>query len=126
MASIVTGAIGLSVAAMILWLMRRDRLHVRHGMGWIFVAGVFAFLGFVPWIIDSVAGAIGISSPPILALTLAVSLLVIKIFLMDIDRSRLEVRNQRLIQRVAMLEADMRHHLKEKKIELNETENNNL
>ena len=126
MAYIVTGAIGLSVAAMIFWLMRKDRLHVRHGMGWVIVAVVFAFLGFVPWIIDSVAGVIGIASPPILALTLAVSVLVIKIFLMDIERSRIEVRNQRLIQRVAMLEADMRHHLKKNKIELNETENNNL
>ena len=41
-----------------------------------------------------------------LALTLGIAVLTIKILLMDIERSRLEMRNQRLIQRVAMLEAD--------------------
>jgi hypothetical protein len=39
----------------------------------------------------------------VLALTLGVSLLVIKISLMDIERSKIEMRNQRLIQRVALL-----------------------
>jgi hypothetical protein len=107
MAPLVTGAIGVSVAVMIFWLMRKDRLHVRHGLGWALVAMTFAFLGFAPWIIDKVAAALSIGSPPILALTLAISVLVIKIFLMDIERSRLEIRNQRLIQRIAMLEAEL-------------------
>jgi hypothetical protein len=31
---------------------------------------------------------------------------------MDIERSRIELRNQRLVQRVAMLEADLRKMLK--------------
>ena len=32
------------------------------------------------------------------------SILVIKVLLIDIERSRIEIRNQRLVQRVAMLE----------------------
>lgn len=108
MASLVTGAIGLSVAVLILLLMRSDRLHVRHGLGWGIVAAVFALLGLAPWIVDTVARTLGISSPPILALTVAIAVLVVKIFLMDIERSRIEIRNQRLVQRIAMLEAEMK------------------
>jgi hypothetical protein len=108
MVPIVTGTIGLLVAGMIILLMRKDRLHVSHGLGWIIVAAGFALLGFAPGIIDQVAIYFGVSYPPVLALTLGVAILVVKILLMDIERSRIELRNQRLVQRVAMLETDLR------------------
>ena len=108
MVSIVTGTIGLLVAAIIIFMMRRDALHVQHGLGWIIVALCFALLGFSPEIIDHVSKLLGVTYPPVLALTLAIAVLVIKILLMDIDRSRIEVRNQRLIQRMAMLDADLK------------------
>jgi hypothetical protein len=108
MVSIVTGAIGLLVAVFIIVLMRRDKLHVSHGLGWVMVAVGFAFLGFAPSVIDKVAAYFSVAYPPVLALTLGVSVLVIKILLMDIERSRIEARNQRLIQRIAMLEADLK------------------
>jgi len=108
MASIVTGTIGVLVAGIIIALMRKDRLHVAHGTGWIIVAAGFALLGFAPGIIDSVASYFGVAYPPVLALTLAIALLVVKILLMDMERSHIEMRNQRLIQRIAMLEADLR------------------
>lgn len=108
MVSAVSGAIGLAVAIVILLLMRKDRLHVSHGLGWVLVAVLFAFLGFTPWIVDYIAGMFGIASPPILALTIAISILVIKILLMDIERSKIEMRYQRLIQRIALLEAEVR------------------
>ena len=108
MISWMTAGIGLLVAATILLLIRRDQLHVRHGSGWVLVAIVFAGLGFAPTLVDSLAHALGIAYPPVLALVVAIAVLVIKILLMDIDQSRQEVRLQRLAQRVAMLEADLR------------------
>ena len=108
MVSIVTGTIGLLVAAVILLLMRKDSLHAKFGLGWIAVALGFALLGFSPRIIDHAAHYFGVSYPPVLALTIGIALLVIKILLMDIDHSRIEVRNQRLVQRVAMLEAELK------------------
>ena len=108
MVSIVTGFIGLLVAAIIIVMMRRDTLHAQHGLGWIIVALCFALLGFSPEIIDHIAQKFGVAYPPVLALILAIAVLVIKILLMDIERSRIEVRNQRLIQRMAMLEADLK------------------
>ena len=108
MVSLVTGIIGVSIAVLIIVLIRKDRLHAHHGLGWILVALSFALLGLFPGIIDRLAHNIGIGYPPILALTLGTSLLVIKILLMDIERSKIEMRNQRLIQRMAMLEADLK------------------
>ena len=95
-------------ATLIVLLIRKDRMHIRHGLGWVMVAAMFALLGFTPGLFDQLARYFGISYPPILALTLAIGLLVLKILLMDIGRSHIELRNQRLIQRVAMLEADLR------------------
>ena len=107
MISLLTGAIGLAVAGLILWLIRKDRLHVSHGFGWMVAAVGFALLGVAPGLFDTVAGWLGVAYPPVLGLTLAIVILVIKMLLMDIERSRLEMRNQRLTQRVAMLEAEL-------------------
>lgn len=108
MVSLVTGVIGISIALLIFMLIRKDRLHAHHGLGWVLVALSFAILGLFPGIIDKLAKLLGIGYPPVLALTLGVSLLVIKILLMDIERSKIEMRNQRLIQRVALLEAELK------------------
>jgi hypothetical protein len=108
MISFITGSIGVGVAIIILLLIRKDRLHVHHGLGWILLAAIIAILGFFPGIIDFVAQRLGVAYPPTLALTLALAMLVIKILLMDLERSRMAMRNQRLTQRIAMLEADLR------------------
>lgn len=107
MFSLITGIIGLIVATLIVLLMRKDRLHVQHGLGWVIVAICFALLGFSPSIIDAVAEELGIGYPPVLGLTISIAILVVKVLFMDIERSRIEVRNQRLVQRMAMLEADL-------------------
>lgn len=108
MITTVTGTIGLLVAALIIYLMRKDRLHITHGMGWVILAILFALLGFAPKVFDRIAGVLQVEYPPVLALILGMSALVLKILLMDIERSKIEIKNQRLIQRVAMLEADIR------------------
>ena len=108
MISVVTGTIGLLVAALIIILIRKDRMHIHHGLGWLVVAAVFALLGLSPRVFDDIAHSLGVAYPPVLALTLGIAMLVLKILLMDIDRSRIEMRSQRLIQRIAMLEADLR------------------
>ena len=102
-----TGVIGICTAVAIVLLMRHDRLHARHGMGWMVVALAFAVLGLYPGLLDAIAGSLGVAYPPALALTLGITLLVLKILVMDIERAHLEIRYQRLVQRVAMLETDL-------------------
>ncbi|UTF59571.1 DUF2304 domain-containing protein [Gilvimarinus sp. DA14] len=108
----ISATLGLIVATTILVLIRRDKLHVRHGVFWVLVALVFAGLGFAPPMVDWLAKTVGIGYPPILALVAAIAVLVIKILLMDIDQAHQEVQLQRLIQRVAMLEGSLRQKAK--------------
>ena len=102
--NLASAAIGLSVAGIILFLVRRDHLHTRYALWWIPIAIGIGLLGVFPRISDAVAPLLGITYPPILPLILGFVLIVIKLLLMDIERSRNEVKLHRLIQRVAMLE----------------------
>ena len=105
MISLVMAVIGLLVALTIFLLIRRDILNVKHGLGWLMAAGLFTCLGFAPSFIDHISVYFGINYPPALALTLTVIALILKLLIMDIERSRTEIRVQRLTQRLAMLEA---------------------
>ena len=51
---------------------------------------------------------IGVSYAPILGIALAIAALVIKALLTDIEISKLKTREQRLIQKVALLESEIR------------------
>ncbi|WP_020210029.1 DUF2304 domain-containing protein [Gilvimarinus chinensis] len=108
----INAAIGLLVATTILLLIRRDKLHIRHGVFWLFVAVAFAGLGFAPPVVDWLAKILGVGYPPILAMLATITVLVIKILLMDIDQARQEVQLQRLIQRVAILEGSLQQRIK--------------
>ena len=108
MVSLVTGIIGIATAITIVFLIRKDHLHVRYGLWWMATAAAFALLGLFPKIVDYVAIKLGIAYPPVLALTVGLTVLVLKILLMDIERSRNAIRMQRLVQRIALLEADLR------------------
>jgi len=108
MVALITSIIGFATAITIVILIRRDHLHVRYGLWWTAAAVGFALLGLFPASFDAIARYLGIAYPPILALTIAVAILVIKILVMDIERSRNAIRLNRLIQRIALLESDLR------------------
>lgn len=98
-------AIGGILAAIILLLVRRDHLHGPYAIWWIGAAVTVALLGFFPRLFDVVAVKLGVSYPPILAIVLGFSMLLVKILTMDLERSRQERVIRRLAQRLAMLEA---------------------
>ncbi len=108
MVALVTGVIGIVTAIAILVLIRRDHLHVRYGIWWVAAAVGFALLGLLPNFFDTITKNLGISYPPALALTIGAVILVIKILVMDIERSRNAIRLKRLVQRIALLESDLR------------------
>jgi len=106
--SLITGIIGIATAVTIMVLIRRDQLHVRYGLWWMGAAVAFAVLGLFPTIVDQVAARLGIGYPPIFAVILGLTVLVLKILVMDIERSRNAIRMQRLVQRIALLESELR------------------
>ena len=97
--------IGASLAATILFLVRRDHLHGPYAIWWIGTAATVALLGLFPRLFDVLALKMGVSYPPVLAILLGFGLLLLKMLTMDLDRSRQERLIRRLAQRLAMLEA---------------------
>lgn len=92
---------------MIVWLVRRDHLHGRYAMWWLGVAVAFAVFGVFPQLADVLASGLGIAYPPILIVLAGIGALVIKMVTMDIERTKGQVRINRLAQRLAMLEAEL-------------------
>ena len=108
MIPLLTGIIGIATALTIVILIRRDRLHVRYGLWWMAAAVVFALMGLFPRVFDQIAAYLGVAYPPVIALTLGLVILVIKILVMDLERSRNAIKLNRLVQRIALLESDIR------------------
>jgi hypothetical protein len=100
--------IGLALASTILWLVRRSHLHGPYALWWVGIAVVVVGLGFFPGWFDLVGGYLGVSYPPILAVVLGFSLLLLKMLTMDLERSRQERKLRRLAQRLAILEAELK------------------
>jgi hypothetical protein len=103
----VTGVFGLSVALLLLYLVRKDHLHVSHGLWWTIAILLFATLGFAPSIFDQLAHHLGVNYAPVLGISLAIGALVIKALMSDLESTKLKVSQQRLIQKVSLLEADL-------------------
>ena len=101
-----TTLLGVGLSAGILYLLRKDHLHLTHGLFWIMVAGAAAVLGLWPGAIDVLAGLAGISYSPALLLVVAVIVLLLKSLYTDIINTRIERQVRRLNQRIAMFELD--------------------
>lgn len=100
--------IGLWIAGLILFLVRRGHLHGPYAVWWLGVAVTVVVVGAFPWLFDKIAPFFGVTYSPILAMVLGMGLLLIKMLTMDLERSRQERKLRRLTQRLAMLEADLK------------------
>lgn len=96
------------IAFKIFFLIRRDILHTRYALWWFTVASLVLIAGVFPKQIDKVAGMLGVNYPPILVIVLGIGLILIKMLNMDFDRSRQELKIRRLVQRIALLEEEIK------------------
>jgi drug/metabolite transporter (DMT)-like permease len=103
-----SAALGLAIAGAILWLIYKDRLHTRHAVWWSGVALAVMGLGIFPHLVDWLAQRLGIAYPPILGITAAIGVILVKMLVQDLEHSRQERLLRRLIQRVAILEAELK------------------
>lgn len=55
---------GVGLAALILYLIRRDHLYLMHGLFWVAVAMAAVVLGVWPGLVDGIAAVLSISYPP--------------------------------------------------------------
>lgn len=99
--------IGIVLAGSILFLVRRDHLHGPYALWWLAVAGITLVLGFAPRLVDRIAEFAGIAYPPALPIIVGLSLILIRLLQLDIERSRQERQLRRLTQKMAILEEEI-------------------
>lgn len=102
-----TTLLGVGLAVLIVYLIRRDHLYLMHGLFWVLVAAAAAVLGAWPGLIDKLAAWTGFGYPPALLLLLASMVLLVKALHTDMVNTRIERDVRRLNQRLALLEADV-------------------
>lgn len=106
-AQITAALLGLVLAGSILYLVRRDHLHGPYALWWLVVAAATLVLGFVPRTIDWLAHLSGIAYPPVLPIIIGLSLILLRLLQLDIERSRQERQIRRLNQKLAILEEEL-------------------
>jgi len=104
---IVSSVIGVILSISIYWLVRRDHLAPSQALRWVFVASVVLVLGTFPVLIDWIGNAVGISYPPIIPVIVGLGAALIKILLMDIQQNKSQITQDRIVQKLAMLEAEI-------------------
>ncbi len=101
-----SAVLGLLLAGIILWLIRRDHLHSRHALWWLLVALIVMLLGIFPRLIDFLASQLGVNYPPTLLFILGLGMILIKVITIDLHQSNLERKMRRLAQKLAILEGE--------------------
>ena len=101
-------ALGILIAGSILMLVRRDRLHGSHALWWLAIAASALLVGLFPKVVDRVGVSLGVHYPPMLVVLLVMAAVLLKLLQIDIDISRRERRMRRMIQKMAILEMELR------------------
>jgi hypothetical protein len=99
--------IGLLLAALIVFLLRKDRLYVRDAIFWLVTAAASVLFAFFPRAIDWLGSVAGIAYPPALLLGVVCGVITIKSLLSDIEITRLRRDVRRLNQRIALIESNI-------------------
>jgi hypothetical protein len=104
---IIGAGIGLFIGGIIFWLIRRDHMVSKDGIRWLLLAGFIMVYGAFPKINDLLGEVLGISYPPIIPVLLGLGAILFKLLINDTQRVKTQVDIERMIQRMAMLEAEL-------------------
>lgn len=102
-----TSLLGVGLALVIVVLIRRDELYIRHALFWLVVAAVAAVFGLWPRSLDGIGRLLGVQYSPALALLCGVIVLFVKALRADVANTRLETEMRHLQQSLALLEAEV-------------------
>jgi len=104
---ITSAVLGVGLAGAILFLVRRDHLHGPYAVWWFAVATATFVLGVFPGVVVWLGRETGIGYAPVLPIIIGLSLVLIRLLKLDIDRSKQERKMRRLTQKLAILEQEL-------------------
>jgi len=101
---------GLSLALIVLVLISVRRAHIRveYSVSWLGAAVTLLVLSRFRWLLEKLAGALGIADPPLALLLVVGCVFLLVLFRISIVVSELKDANIALAQRVAILEFHLR------------------
>ena len=97
---------GILVFAFIISSIRRSKMMIGDSVFWFLFALFLLIIGIVPEIFFAVARLLHVASASNLAYLFLIGLLLIRIFQQDLKISQLTTKLQRLVQNMAIYEAD--------------------
>ena len=101
---LISAGIGLTIGVTIIVLIRKNYLHSGYAVWWLFSAAGIMIFGIFPKLVDKAGHFLGIAYPPVLLIIIGVCVIMVKILIMDIERTKQELKLRRLAQRLALLE----------------------
>lgn len=93
----------------IIRLIRRDALRAKYSFLWLLVGTAIIVISFVPGLLDTMAGWVGIAYPPALIFFGAITLLLVIALHFSWELSRMEERTRVLAEELALLRARAVH-----------------
>jgi hypothetical protein len=116
MEDLLTFFTGLSVVLIVLVLvsLRRSHIRVEYSVSWLGAALTLLVLSRSHFLLNHLAQALGLASPPLVLLTLVGSLFLLVLFRLSVILSRLKDANIALAQRLAILEYRIESHVEGK------------
>lgn len=106
-AQITAAILGIGLAGCIFYLVRRDHLHGPFAAWWLMVAAATLVLGMFPTLVVWLGKLTGINYAPVLPIIIGLSMVLLRLLKLDIDRSRQERQMRRLTQKLAILEQEI-------------------
>jgi len=107
-AQLTAAVLGVLLAGTILFLVRRDHLHGPYALWWLGVAIATLILGVFPSVVPWLGLITGISYAPVVPIIVGISMILLRMLQLDIERSRQERQLRRLVQKIAILETEMK------------------
>ncbi|PIE71191.1 MAG: hypothetical protein CSA22_03970 [Deltaproteobacteria bacterium] len=103
---ITSAMIGISVAVVIFFLIRKDHLHIKYAFAWLALGASIALISAFPGIIDQVGAFLGVHYPPVIIIITCIAVILVKVLVMDIQRSKHEQQIKVLASKIAILESE--------------------
>ena len=102
---LVAASIGITLTLAIIYLVRADHISPKVAARWFLLALLVLTVSLAPEVVDWIGIQLGIAYPPILPILVAIAVAMVKILIMDIERQKMQIKIDRLVQKVSVMEA---------------------
>jgi hypothetical protein len=102
--NMISAFIGALLSITIVFLTRRDHISPLVAARWFLISILVLVVSFFPSSVDKLGAFLGIGYPPVIPILIALGAAMIKILMMDIERQKMQVKLDRVIQRLAIIE----------------------